>query len=102
MQFLITTFDKGTVKWSLHSDVLKDEARCIFDLCQKDIVRNIWFSEKKDAVLIMECETREKAEAIVRVFPLVQADLIEFEITELHPYTGLARILDAAGKPASS
>ena len=94
MQYLITTFDNGNVNWSIHSQLLKEEARHILDLYKKGTIRNIWFSENKDALLIVENETIEQAKGIINTFPLVKANLIKFNITCLLPYTGFERLIN--------
>jgi hypothetical protein len=98
MQYLITTFDNGNVDWSLHSQLLKDEAKHILDLYQEGIIRNTWFSENKDALLIIENETIEQAKEAVNAFPLVKANLIKFNITCLLPYTGFERLINGTSK----
>ena len=94
MQYLITTFDNGNVDWSVHSQLLKKETKHILDLYQKGIIRNIWFSENKDALLIIENETIEQARKIISTFPLVKENLIKFNITCLLPYTGFERLIN--------
>jgi hypothetical protein len=98
MQYLITTFDNGNVDWSLKAQLLKDEAKHIYELYQKGIIRNIWFSENKDALLIIEKDTLDQAKETINTFPLVKANLIKFNITYLLPYTGFERLIDGTSK----
>jgi len=94
MQYLVTTFDNGNTDWSVHSQLLQDEAKHVLGLYQQGIIRNIWFSEKKDALIIIEIETIENANRVVNDFPLVKANLIKFTITCLLPYTGFERLIN--------
>ena len=72
---------------------LKQEARKVWELLQKDIIREIYFRQDRSAaVLILECSGVSEAEAILHSLPLFQENLIEFEIIPLAPYSGLERI----------
>jgi hypothetical protein len=94
MQYLITTFDNGQVDWNTKTDLLKKEASYIWTIYKTGILKNIWFSENKDALLIIEIDNKEKAQEIVNDFPLVKGNLIKYTITSLLPYTGFERILN--------
>jgi hypothetical protein len=98
MQYLVTTFDNGSIDWAIHSQLLKDEAKHILDLYQQGIIRNIWFSEKKDALLIIETDTIEHVNGIINAFPLVKANLIKFTIICLLPYTGFERLINGTNQ----
>ncbi|OHD78593.1 MAG: hypothetical protein A3J97_11575 [Spirochaetes bacterium RIFOXYC1_FULL_54_7] len=94
MQYLVITKDNGEVNWSNHSELLRSEAEHVLSLFCKGVVRNIWFTEKKDAVLILECDCIEDVGFIMSKLPLVSHDLITYDITCLLPYTGFERIMD--------
>ncbi|MDY0093643.1 MAG: hypothetical protein RBT80_13170 [Candidatus Vecturithrix sp.] len=94
MQYLINTVDNGHINWSIQSELLMDEAKHVWSLYKKGIIRNIWFSENKDALLMIESENREQVKTILDDFPLVKANLIEYKITLLLPYTGFERLLN--------
>jgi len=74
-------------------EILKAEARAVFELQQKDILREIYFDENHCAVLILECNNKTEAEKILSELPLVESGFIQFEIKELHPYTGFSRLI---------
>jgi hypothetical protein len=74
------------------SEILMDEAKIVFELYKKDIIREIYFNEKHCAVIILECESIEQSKEILNLLPLVQKEYITFEIMELKPYTGLDRL----------
>lgn len=72
--------------------ILKREAFKVWELKEKDLVREIYFNENHCAVLILECSDRQMAENILNQLPLVRENYIEFEIMELKPYTGFGRL----------
>jgi len=96
MQYLILTQDNGTINWNNHTVLLKEEANHVWELYKESKIRSIWFSEQKDAILIVEANTREDAKITIETLPLVKANLISYTIHTLLPYTGLERILNGA------
>jgi hypothetical protein len=94
MQFLAITSDKGGVKWESHASSLQAEARQAWTLYLTGSVRSIWFTEAKDAVLLLEAASREEAEKALDSLPLVKEGLITYELHSLLPYSGLSRIMD--------
>ena len=74
-------------------EILKDETRAVFELQQKDILREIYFDENHCAVLILECYGKTDAWKILSGLPLVKGGFIQFEIKELNPYTGFSRLI---------
>ncbi len=75
--------------------LLKEEALAVWQLHQSGTLREIYFDAcSHTAVLILECEKTEAAQAILATLPLVHAGLIEFELIPLAPYDGFARLFD--------
>ena len=74
-------------------EILKAETRAVFELQQKDILREIYFDEYHCAVLMLECSDKTGAEKILSELPLVKNGYIQFDIKELHPYTGFSRLI---------
>ena len=74
-------------------EILKQEVLAVLDLQQKDILREIYFDENHCAVLILECNDKTEAGKILSGLPLVKNGFIQFEIKELHPYTGFSRLV---------
>ena len=72
---------------------LKPEAEEVLKLYQQGFIREIYFNDEHNAVIILECETRDQATSLIKGLPLVENGLIEFSLTELHPYTGFSRLL---------
>jgi hypothetical protein len=75
-------------------EILKDEARAVLELQQKNILREIFFDENHCVVLILECRDKNEAGNILAELPLVKSGFIQFEIKELHPYTGFSRLIE--------
>lgn len=72
---------------------LKDEARAVWELYTKNIIREIYFRKDKTfAVLMLECDSVEEAEKTLAELPLVKEKLIYFEIIPLVAYHGFERL----------
>jgi len=80
-------------KWDKVGDLLKNEARHVFELYLSDSLREIYFTENKNAVLVLESEDKMVAKKLLNSFPLVKSGKIEFEIMELRPYNGYERLM---------
>jgi muconolactone delta-isomerase len=79
---------------------LAAEARAVWDLQQRDVVREIYFrADRHAAVLVLECPHPEAARAALAGLPLVRAGLIDFELVPLAPYPGLGRLFAEAPVP---
>lgn len=83
--------------WSGAAAQLKDEARHVYDLYLTGAVREIYFTEAHDAVIILECADLAEAEALLGDLPLVRGGLIRFDLKELRPYDGYARLMENHG-----
>ncbi len=79
--------------WEHAEKLLEQEAQHVFELYLSDCLREIYFTENKNAVLILETKDRETAEKLLNDLPLVKSNKIRFEVCELRPYTGYERIL---------
>lgn len=77
---------------------LKTEAARAWQLYQSGFFREMYFrADGDDAVLMIECDTTEKAKETLATLPLVKAGLISFELIPLKPYPGFARLF--GGEP---
>ena len=81
------------VEWDNSEDLLKDEAQHVYNLYLSDSLREIYFTENKNAVLMMETEDKKTAIKLLDTLPLVKSGKIKFEVMELRPYTGYERIM---------
>jgi muconolactone delta-isomerase len=72
---------------------LKAEATRAWELHQAGIIRELYFrSDRKEAVLILECADVDEAKTVLDTLPLVKEGLIIFEIIPLSPYPGFSRL----------
>jgi len=92
MQYLVITHDRTEVDWAAKGPVLADEARAVCGLLASGKLRNIWFTEDQDAVLLFEEQSAEAVGAIMDNLPLVKELLIEYRIIGLTAYTGFTRL----------
>lgn len=71
----------------------KAEAARIWTLYQQGKLREIYFNaDTHEAVLILECDDRQEADALLETLPMVSAGLITFNVLPLAPYTGFTRL----------
>jgi hypothetical protein len=73
---------------------LEDEAMAVWNLSQQGFIREIYFDDKRRAVLILECRDLKDAEELLSNLPLVKEKLISFQLTQLKPYTGYSRLFN--------
>lgn len=74
---------------------LKPEALKAWELYQKGIIRELYFTEKDNsAVLILECKNEDEANKYLSSLPLVKEGLIKFNVMSLIPYPGFARLFN--------
>jgi len=78
--------------WNNSTNILEEEAHCVYQYYLKGFIREIYFTEEKNAVLILECESKEHALKLLNTMPLVEKGFTRFELSELNPYTGYERI----------
>jgi muconolactone delta-isomerase len=78
--------------------VLKDEARAVWDLVERSIIREIYFrKDHSQAIMMLECTDESEARKILGTLPLVQERYIRFDLYPLTPYPGFARLFDTNG-----
>jgi hypothetical protein len=77
---------------------LAAEARQVWHLYQAGVIREIYFrADQNSAVIILECEDMAAAEAELATLPLVESNLIHFDLIPLAPYPGYARLFIKGG-----
>jgi hypothetical protein len=74
------------------TQLLRDEAAAVLRLMHKGVLREIYFNENHEAIIVLESRTRREARLILKALPLVKSGFIDFEVMELRPYTGFARL----------
>lgn len=96
MKILAIEKEVPGVDWkTVSKDLLTQEALDVYKLYLSEQLREHYFNEEKCAVLVLECESKAQALALLNKLPLVEQRLITFDIMELHPYTGYDRIITA-------
>jgi hypothetical protein len=93
MKVLAIEIDKNIGSWEGYSNLLKQEVEHVYELQKKEILREIYFTENKEAVLVLECDNRDEARKVLNMLPLVKEGLIDFNIMELHTYNGFDRLI---------
>jgi muconolactone delta-isomerase len=72
---------------------LRDEATRAWELQQAGSLREIYLTDKHSrAVILLECANAGEAAAILATLPLVRRGFITFDVMELEPYPGFARL----------
>jgi hypothetical protein len=92
MKFLVIEKEVPNADWNDTQTILRQEAEHVYGLYSKGIVREIYFTEKHEAVLILEGNSSDEIRKILADFPLVRQQLIRFDLKELTPYTGFERL----------
>jgi hypothetical protein len=93
MKILAIEKDLIDIDWSTENNTLVNEAKQAYQLYLSGYFREIYFNEFHNAVIILECESIEKANELLNSLPLVKKGLIAFELMQLNPYTGYDRIM---------
>lgn len=94
MKILAIERELKSVDWKNESQTLMEEAKSAYQLMLSGDLQEIYFTENKQAVLILECEDKLVAKRLLDKLPLVMKGLIDFELMELQPYTGFSRLMD--------
>jgi hypothetical protein len=94
MKILAIEKELKTVDWGNESQTLIEEAKSAYKMMLSGNLREIYFTENKNAVLVLECEDKIVAKQLLDKLPLVKKGLIDFELMELQPYTGFSRLMD--------
>jgi hypothetical protein len=93
MKILAMEKDIPGVMAGQYAEHLEDEARRVWELYQKGVIRELYFrQDRSDAVLILECANLDEADKVLNDLPLVKAGLISFDLIPLIPYPGFSRL----------
>jgi hypothetical protein len=93
MKILAIEKETEGITWEYTEELLMQEAQHVFHLYLSDCLREIYFTENKNAVLILETKDKLTAEKFLKELPLVKSGKITFELSELRPYSGYERIM---------
>lgn len=94
MKILAIEKEIKAVDWENENLILMEEAKSAYNLMLSGNLREIYFSDEKNAVLILECEDKIVAKQMLDKLPLVIKGLVDFDIMELQPYTGFSRLMN--------
>lgn len=99
MKILAIEKEVPGIDWSTVSkDILTQEALDVYKMYLSEKLREHYFTEARQAVLVLECNSKEEAQTLLDKLPLVVNRLISFDVMELHPFTGYDRIIDSVSK----
>jgi len=94
MKILAIEKELKTVDWNNESQTLIEEAKSAYNMILLGHLREIYFTENKNAVLVLECEDKTAAQKLLSHLPLVKEKIVAFELMELQPYTGFSRLMN--------
>jgi len=93
MKILAIEHEQPGVTGEQFQPYLKAEGQRAWELYQAGVFREMYFrQDRAEAVLMLECDSVDDAQATLESLPLVQAGLITFELIPLKPYPGFARL----------
>lgn len=92
MKILAIEKEMPGIKDSDYQPWLEAEARKAWELHQEGLIRELYFTDDRFAVLILEARDKAHGREIVDQLPLVQQKLIDFDILALSAYPGFARL----------
>jgi muconolactone delta-isomerase len=93
MRFLAVEKEMKAMNKQDSSELLKSEAKMVWELYQQEIIQEIFFDQERSiAILILETEKKESAENVLAQLPLVKNGYITFELYNLGHYPGYARL----------
>jgi len=93
MQYLVLTEEDQDTNWKDKGQLLKEEAKIVWELQKKGIIRSIWFTLKsRNAVIMIEEDSEELVKEILNKLPLIRKNLIKYRIIALTSYDGYERL----------
>ena len=72
--------------------ILSEEAILVYELYHDEIVREFYFNENHEAILVLEYSSVAACEELLHELPLVKRGFTRFELMEMRRYTGFERI----------
>ena len=93
MKIIALGSDIPNTKQDDFTPYLDHEARRVDELMKEGYITEIYFrADRRDAVIMLECQDIDQANALLQTLPLVQRNLITFELIPLASYTGFERL----------
>ena len=72
--------------------ILSEEAIGLYELYHDEIVRELYFNENHEVILVMEYTSVAACEELLHELPLVKMGFTRFDLMEMRPYTGFERV----------
>lgn len=94
MKILAIEKETEGVSWKNTEELLCSEAQHVYKLYLSEYIREIYFTQNRNAVLVLEANGMNEASELLGSLPLVKSGMITFEIFELRPYTGFDRLMN--------
>ncbi len=94
MKILAISKSMKEVNWEHLTETLEKEALEAYKMYLGEIIREIYFTDDGEAVLILECTNKREARIILQKLPLVKGKIIDFNLFKLMPYNGFSRLMD--------
>lgn len=99
MRILAIEHERNANALPVPAAVLRDEARTVWDLQKRGVIREVWFTASdRRAILLLECANAAEAHEVLCGMPLVRHAASEFTVLELRSYDGLERLFSAEEK----
>ena len=93
MKIIALEKESGIIGSITDQDLLKTESAHVYKLYLSGYIREIYFNEHRQAIIILECSDLDDANNILDSLPLVKNGYIKFSLYQLLPYTGFNRII---------
>ena len=102
MRILAIERDLPTPAYANPHDLLREEAAGAWDLSKRGIIRDIWFTADRRAVVMLECLNAAEARQHLSVLPLMRHGLSAFTVLELRNYDGYERLFATGIEPPAA
>jgi hypothetical protein len=81
---------RSGVRWEDIAPYVGEQARSVWERYEGDQVREFYLraDHRPGVVLVLECDEVTEAERLVAGLPISEADLLNFEVIPLRPYSG--------------
>ena len=102
MRLLALERDLAPQGGAIPTDLLRREAAEIWALQKQGVIRDIWFTQDRRAVIMLECPDAGEARRHLAELPLARAGLSDFLVHELASYDGFERLFGRTPEPHPS
>ena len=88
MKVLAVGHPRSGVGWEHIAPYVGEEARSVWENYETGQVREFYLraDHQPGVVLVLECDDVTEAERLVAALPIVEANLLDFEVIPLRPY----------------